>query len=590
MTSVASLKKMASSVNLPNINIGLDEATRVKYRDNLLARLSFFSITQTNDPIPKTNFTFSVYYVLGALASLLYALLDPSCEELTAYHVNRPIDECTSMLATFACRTADFDRETGTGFSRTFDAFTCLEGKNATEETFGAYPPSRCASFQESAFPCRTADYDADAGTGYQETFSPLNCPTDAAGIHNDAYSDAHPPSTCGDIEEATFECRTANYDASNPNLEKANFTSANCPVDGTGTAPVYGWHDASECGNLDETTLTCRRTSGCGSNVAGTVQLDDSSIDISYGGYSGTSTDTCRQCVQGLFFEEAITCRSAYGLCCAPEPGDFSTWGTNYGWLEGQFGVTFDPTSFERSSGGGCPDGSMTTLPSRCVSTGETPCACPSNVATGVSVAKSACAAGVALADYSTCGTACGKTYDANANAWDTGGDPFNSITGAVEADASSSTGITQYTYEECRGTHPTAPVTFAACVGTRDVPVVFDTCEGTVETDVSYAVCDGFVTTCPETAMSVRFSQAFAYAGAWMSVLAFMYNFLGQRELARQVEELQRASAAKDADSDDDKVDADDVSVAKAAVDVREVREGDVSVAIVVREDAKP
>ena len=55
MASVASLKKMASSVNLPNINIGLDEATRVIYRDNLLARLSFFSITQTNDPITKTN-------------------------------------------------------------------------------------------------------------------------------------------------------------------------------------------------------------------------------------------------------------------------------------------------------------------------------------------------------------------------------------------------------------------------------------------------------------------------------------------------------------------------------------------------------
>jgi hypothetical protein len=36
------------------------------YKNNLLAQLSFFSITQTDDPIPLTNFTFSMHYVLGA--------------------------------------------------------------------------------------------------------------------------------------------------------------------------------------------------------------------------------------------------------------------------------------------------------------------------------------------------------------------------------------------------------------------------------------------------------------------------------------------------------------------------------------------
>ena len=68
---------------MPKISIGLDAASRAKYKSSLAAQLSFFSITQTDDPIPRTNFSFSVYYVLGALAALLYALLDPSCVDVT---------------------------------------------------------------------------------------------------------------------------------------------------------------------------------------------------------------------------------------------------------------------------------------------------------------------------------------------------------------------------------------------------------------------------------------------------------------------------------------------------------------------------
>ena len=71
--------------SLPKITIGVDAATRAKLKNNLLAQRSFFSITQKeDDPIPRTNLTFSVYDVLGALAALLYALLDPSCVEVTA--------------------------------------------------------------------------------------------------------------------------------------------------------------------------------------------------------------------------------------------------------------------------------------------------------------------------------------------------------------------------------------------------------------------------------------------------------------------------------------------------------------------------
>ena len=100
---------------------------------------------------------------------------------------------------------------------------------------------------------------------------------------------------------------------------------------------------------------------------------------------------------------------------------------------------------------------------------------------------------------------------------------------------------------------------MTYTACAGTRDIPVVFDTCTGTVEVDVSYTVCDGFVTVCPETPMSVRFSQAMAYSAAWMSALAFVYNYLGQRELAKRMDAVvQKNDLADESDDEDAPADA--------------------------------
>jgi hypothetical protein len=188
-----------------------------------------------------------------------------------------------------------------------------------------------------------------------------------------------------------------------------------------------------------------------------------------------------------------------------------------------------------------------------RCVATGETACECPASVQSGVSVAKITCSDPFALADYAACGTACGTTYDSSATR---SGDLFYSITGAVEADGSSSTGVSHYQHEECQGTHPSISVTFASCSGTRDIPVTFASCEGTSDTPVSYSVCDGFVTICPETPMSVRLSQAMAYAATWMSALAFLYNYLGQRELTRQLaRRVDRVVAKNDlVDGDDD------------------------------------
>ena len=50
-----------------------------------------------------TNVFLGVLYVLGAVAALCFkALIDSSCEEVTAYREDAPIDTCTEMLASFA--------------------------------------------------------------------------------------------------------------------------------------------------------------------------------------------------------------------------------------------------------------------------------------------------------------------------------------------------------------------------------------------------------------------------------------------------------------------------------------------------------
>ena len=96
--------------------------------------------------------------------------------------------------------------------------------------------------------------------------------------------------------------------------------------------------------------------------------------------------------------------------------------------------------------------------------------------------------------------------------------------------------------------------PFTYATCSGTRDVPVVFDTCLGTIDQTLDFAFCDGFVNVCPETPTSVRFSQAMAYAATWMSALAFVYNFLGQRELERRMDRVVEKNDLVDADEGED------------------------------------
>ena len=260
-------------------------------------------------------------------------------------------------------------------------------------------------------------------------------------------YSDENPPATCTEIQETNFKCRTADHDATtNPVTGwEHEFTVATCPTSGTGLAyNLFGWHDVSQCSLLDETTLTCRRTSKCGSNVQGSVENDGGGIDVSQEGNSPYAS--CQACVTADPYDMSVPvygCRSMYRQCCGLDADILALSGLNSGGSNPQSGSDY------------CYAGTMSLVGNRCIATGETACACPANVQTGVSVAKTSCADPVALADYAACGTACGKTYDSSATRWDASGDAFYSITGAVEADGSDSTGVSHYKYEECQGTH---------------------------------------------------------------------------------------------------------------------------------------
>ena len=199
----------------------------------LRGALSLFSVPPENrpDPIPNTNVFLGALYVLGALAALIFAIVDPSCEEVTAYHTDAPIEQCTQMLASFSCRTADYNRTTGAGYSKVFDASSCLRGKNETVERFDAHPAATCGTMKEAIFPCHTADYDRDNSVGLQSSMARNACPATAPHFLNTEVTGAHAPSVCASLKEAKFSCATRDFDAdAGAGHEWADFTPTYCP------------------------------------------------------------------------------------------------------------------------------------------------------------------------------------------------------------------------------------------------------------------------------------------------------------------------------------------------------------------------
>ena len=67
------------------------------------------------------------------------------------------------MLATFTCRTSDYDAATSTGHLRTLNNKNCM-----TEQTVGVYglhPKDKCSELVESTFSCQLNDGGPTSGT-----------------------------------------------------------------------------------------------------------------------------------------------------------------------------------------------------------------------------------------------------------------------------------------------------------------------------------------------------------------------------------------------------------------------------------------
>ena len=250
------------------------EKVKVLRHGMLRRQLSFFSVPPEDreDPIPHTNVFLGVLYVLGAVAALCFALIDSSCEEVTAYREDAPIDTCTEMLASFSCRTADYNRTAGTGFSKIFDKTTCLEGRNATEEKFGHHPVGLCGSMKESVFTCQTSDYDNTGvpknrtayenwdkiENGFRRTFERDVCPSEVPHAAVSWVYAAHPANTSNLFSDTKFRCETADFVAG-PETEGAGdkgyayvYDSGQGPseYDSTQTMEVTETYPAEECGS----------------------------------------------------------------------------------------------------------------------------------------------------------------------------------------------------------------------------------------------------------------------------------------------------------------------------------------------------
>ena len=142
----------------------------------------------------------------------------------------RAIEQCTTMLASFSCRTKDYNRTTGAGYSKVFDASSCLQGLNETVESFAAHPAATCGAMKEAIFPCHTADYDKQNNTGLQSfDGGRVSCRAAALQKHGGHRRARHLSAPA--LHEAKFSCVTRDFDAdAGAGHEWSDFTPTYCP------------------------------------------------------------------------------------------------------------------------------------------------------------------------------------------------------------------------------------------------------------------------------------------------------------------------------------------------------------------------
>ena len=513
----------------------------------LRGQLSFFSVPPEDreDPIPNTNVFLGVLYVLGAVAALSYAMIDTSCEPVTAYREDAPIDTCTEMLASFSCRTADYNRTAGTGFSKIFDKNTCLLAKNTTEEKFGHHPVAQCGSMKEGLFTCQTSDFDNTnvprtrtayenwdmIGIGFRKTFERDSCPKEAPHAALSAVYDAYPANTSELFSDTKFRCETADFvagqgpEGSGGSGRAWVYDTAYLPNRaGVAEMPILDTYPAILCRNFvpdayDE------------GNVEFTCQASDHD-DAAGINHKWSFSTQARDCPEqewdphderweaGWVWNESTGVHSASSLLALLD--DTSSMGYQQMHPFFKAGTTFTCQSADYSEIAGTGYKSECTRTTAIDTTGECPYREGEYLANGevhrwYSKIDTVATVDWPLGDYlmgldsyyntlwheiftcqtadynSTTGSGTNHTFMAGHNSTGVAYDYPDLVTCRgkmrIDYEVASCTGTLRYRLaqiETCTGTYWT-PVEFDTCWGTREINVEFATCEGTQDVPVA-------------------------------------------------------------------------------------------------------
>ena len=122
-------------------------------KSNAFKAMNFFGYAPVENPLPGLNVLLTLVHLLGTIAFFVYAFVDSSCDEVTVYKTDQPLSTCAGMLATFTCRTSDYDAATSTGHEKTLNNKNCM-----TEQTVAVYDwyhHDRCSELVEEMITCR---------------------------------------------------------------------------------------------------------------------------------------------------------------------------------------------------------------------------------------------------------------------------------------------------------------------------------------------------------------------------------------------------------------------------------------------------
>ena len=145
-------------------------------KSNAVNALNFFGYAPVENPLPGLNVLLTLVHLLGTIAFFVYAFVDSSCDEVTVYKTDQPLSTCAGMLATFTCRTSDYDAATSTGHEKTLNNKNCL-----TEQTVAVYDwhhHDRCSEFAENSFKCQTTNWVPGGVSGLSGLSDRTTCAT----------------------------------------------------------------------------------------------------------------------------------------------------------------------------------------------------------------------------------------------------------------------------------------------------------------------------------------------------------------------------------------------------------------------------